>query len=224
MFNKFKFVLLGIIIILTFSQPAKSQILDSMFVYKTAKQEKPIEKFYNSAWGFNIMASDNGFGFGGFYKKNYTDRLSASIDISISEGKDDREIEYVDYWGHTYTPNKVTRVIMIPVMLSFEYRIFRNDIIDSFRPYVNVGAGPIILFTSPYSKDFFEAIPYYHARYTAGGYIGIGCDFGADKRTLTGVNISYHYIPYPKGIEVMEHTLKKSFSGLYITLYFGMMK
>jgi hypothetical protein len=195
-----------------------------MFVYKNTEEEKSIEKFYNSAWGFNIMASDNGFGFGGFYKKNYTDRLSAAIEISVSEGKDDRELEYIDYFGYTYTPNKKTRVIMLPIMLSAEYRIFRNDIIDSFRPYITAGAGPVFLFTSPFNKDFFEAIPLYHTRYTAGGYIGIGCDFGADKNTLTGVNISYHYIPYPKGIEVMENTLKKSFSGLYITLYFGLMK
>ena len=224
MVSKIKFILLGIIIIFTLSETAKSQILDSMFVYKTNEEEKSIEKFYNTAWGFNIMASDNGFGLGGFYKKNYTDKLSASIDISISEGKDDREIEYVDYWGYTYTPNKITRVVMLPIMLSVEYRIFRNNILDSFRPYITAGAGPVILFTSPFSKDFFEAIPYYQAKYTAGGYIGIGCDFGADKRSLTGVSIRYHYIPYPNGIEILEQTKKTSFSGLYITLYFGMMR
>jgi hypothetical protein len=220
---KIKFILLGIIIALTFSDNAKCQIIDSMFVFKTDDEQKSIEKFYNTAWGFDIMASDNGFGLGWFYKKNYSDRLSASIDLSISEGKDERELEYVDYWGNVYTPNKVTRVIMLPLMLSVEYRIFRNDIIDSFRPYITAGAGPIFLFTSPASRDFFEAIKYYHARYTAGGYIGIGCDFGADKKTLTGVSIQYHYTPYPNGIEVMQNTLKKSFSGLYITLYFGMM-
>lgn len=201
----------------------RSQILDSMFVYK---EDKPVTKdsiLYNKAWGMDIMASENGFGLGFFFRYQYSEKIIGSINLSFSEGKDGREIEYVDYWGYTFTPYKKTRVMMIPITAIIQYRVFEDEILDSFRPYINGGIGPVLLMTTPYEQEFFRSIKWAQLKYTLGGFLGVGADFGIDKKNLMGVNIRYYYTPYPPGIEVLEFTPKKSFGGIYLSLNFGIM-
>ena len=212
-----------LVITLLFFYQSYSQIIDSMFVYKNEESKSKDSILYNKAWGMDIMASENGFGLGFFYRYQYTRNISGSIALSFSEGKDGREIEYVDYWGYTYTPFKKTRVMMIPITATIQYRLFDDMILDSFRPYVNGGIGPVLLMTSPYEKEFFTALKWAQLKYTIGGFAGIGADFGLDKKNLMGVNIRYYYTPYPPGIEVLDGNPKKSFGGIYLTLNFGVM-
>jgi hypothetical protein len=219
--KKIYYFLSIISMIVIFSSYSHSQILDSMFVYKTEEPQKEDSIKYNKAWGMDLIASENGFGLGGFFRRQFTDIFSGAVSIVFSEGKDSREMEYVDYYGNTYTPYKKTRVMMIPLTASFAYRVFKESIIDTFRPYVNGGVGPVILMTTPYEKEFFSALKYAQAKYTVGGFIGAGANFGIDKKNLMGLNIRYYYIPYSPGIEVLESSPKKSFGGIYLTINFG---
>ncbi len=106
---------------------------------------------------------------------------------------------------------------------------------DNFRPFIDAGLGPTIMFVSPYATgqvdefgdpitmDFFTSLKYGQLRYTLGGFIGAGAYFGMEKGMLTGLSIKYFLARFPNGIEVMEGGYTKDFGGLFITLTFGSM-
>jgi hypothetical protein len=181
------------------------------------------------AWGVDVMLSANGFGLGGFYRHEYTRDLFGTITFAISDSKDDNEVEYIDWYGQSYVPNKVNRFLMMPLYFGAQYRLFADDITDTFRPYVNAGAGPTLILSSPYEREFFNSLHYAQSHYTAGGYVGFGANFGAVKGNLMGVNFRYYYIPVSGGIASMLNStvnppqmIKKSdFGGFFITINIG---
>lgn len=183
-----------------------------------------------SALGIDLLVSTNGFGAGTFYRHEYTDDFSGYIDFSISEAKDDDEVEFFDpYYGTSFTPGKVNRFLVMPLFVGIQQRLFSDDIIDNFRPYVNIAAGPAMIYAFPYDLEYFSALGKGQPKYTFGGYIGAGAYFGSERSSLLGLNIRYSYIPYAGGLESMAKTTpagtytvqKKQFGSLSITLSFG---
>jgi hypothetical protein len=195
-----------------------------------------------NAWGFDLLMSNNGFGAGFFLRHEYSDEIAGFLSFAVSDVKDPAEIEYYDYFtGQSYVPNKVNRLIYMPLVAGIQYRLFKDDIMDNFRPFVTAGIGPSLIFVAPYARketvyqldgtpsmqyvpiEFFSSLKYGQLRYTVGGYIGAGAYFGMDKGSLTGLNIRYYFSPYPPGIPVMTDPAPKTknFGGLYISLTFG---
>ena len=216
---------------------------DSSLVFTPANpnliQKAAYEPFRN-AWGVDIMLSNNGFGAGAFLRHEFTEELSGFVQLAISDVKDDGEIEYFNqYTGQSYTPGKINRLLLVPLTVGMQYRLFKDEIVDNFRPYVSAGLGPSAIFVAPYSSpqkvtdpvfgtftyyeqiDFFKSLKKGQFKYTLGAYIGAGAYFGLDRGTLTGVSIRYYYVPYQQGIESMEGVRIKRFGGFYITLNFG---
>lgn len=195
----FLFILIGSVLL-------SAQSKDSTIIFTSPDPEvtAPAHSDHDRAWGVDILLSNNGFGLAGFYRLQYTRELSGTVMLGIAESKDDNEVEYFDYWGQSYVPGKINRFLMMPVMLGVQYRLFAEDITDSFRPYVNAGAGPTVVLASPYSKEFFNSLSYGRAHYTLGGYLGIGAYFGADMGSLSGINIRYYFIPFVNGIESLK--------------------
>lgn len=195
----------------------------------------------SSAWGFDIMLSNNGFGAGGFYRHEFSPVFSGILTLAISDVKDDAEVEYFDYWGNSFVPGKKNRLIMIPLIAGVQYRLFRDDIMENFRPYISGGIGPTMMFVAPYSfaknftdsslginvtyseeVEFFESLGSGQAKYTIGGYLAAGAYFGAPFGTLVGLSLRYYFVPFPQGIEIMEGVPPvKNFGGFYITLNIG---
>jgi hypothetical protein len=196
-----------------------------------------------NAWGFDLLMSNNGFGAGFFLRHEYTDEIAGFLDFAVSDVKDEGEVELFNYYtGQSYIPNKVNRLIYMPLVAGIQYRLFKDDIVDNFRPYLTAGVGPSFIFVAPYSTpqtvidptsgqpviqynqiDFFSSLKYGQFRYTVGGYVGAGVYFGLDKGSLSGVNLRYYFSPFPSGIQVMTDPAPKvkNFGGLYITLNFG---
>ena len=110
-----------------------------------------------------------------------------------------------------------------------QYRLFENVIFDNLRPYIDAAIGPAMVVTTPYAREFFNAFSKAQARYTLGGYIGIGANFGLDKSSLVGLNLRYYIIHFfDQGIEIMDPTytngrLENDLGGIFITLNIGMM-
>jgi hypothetical protein len=194
------------------------------------------------AWGLDLLMSNNGFGLGTFYRYELTDDFSLSMNFAISDVKDETEFEQYDYYGNSFVPGKKNRLLMMPLMVSVEYRLFREDIVDNFRPFINAGLGPTMVLVAPYAHpttyyyadgsyyytdpgkiDFFTSLKYGQMRYTLGGYIGAGAYFGMEKGTLSGISVKYFYSQFPNGIEVMNGGFVRTFGGLFITLTFGSM-
>ncbi len=204
---------------------------DSAMVFTSPHQEKagaaPSPSDLKRAWGVDVMLSGNGFGLGGFYRHEYTRDLFGTIMFAIADSKDDNEVEYYDWYGQSYVPNKVNRFLVMPLFFGAQYRLFADDITDTFRPYVNAGAGPVLILSSSYDREFFNSLHYAESHYTAGGYVGFGAFFGADKGSLMGVNFRYYYIPVAGGIASMANPQdgsiikKNDFGSFFITINNG---
>ncbi len=173
------------------------------------------------ALGVDLLVSNGGFGLGTFYRQEFTNDLSAFIDLSISEAKDDEEVQYFNYYGQSFTPGKINRFLVLPLFIGVQQRLFRDDILDNFRPYVNAAAGPTMLYVFPEREEYFTAIGKGRPRYTYGGYLGVGAYFGSETSNLLGLNLRYYFIPYAPGIEGLERVPKTQFGGFFITVNFG---
>lgn len=179
------------------------------------------QKSFLNSIGADLMVSSGGFGAGLFYRHEYTDDLSGFVDFSISESKDDDEVEFIDYWGNRFTYGKVNRFLVIPVAVGIQQRLFREDILDNFRPYLTAGAGPTMIYVFPYNEEYFSALGKGQLKYTFGGYLGIGAFFGSERSSLLGLNVRYYFVPYPAGLESLQNTTKTQFGGIYISFSFG---
>ncbi|MCC6397978.1 MAG: hypothetical protein IT282_13250 [Bacteroidetes bacterium] len=199
---------------------------------------------YPNVWSLDILISNDGFGLGGFYRRSFTEDLSGFISLTVSEAKDDREFEYIDpYYGISYTPGKLNRFIVIPLMAGIQYRLFREDIVDTFRPYVNAGVGPAMIYQMPYvdfvdlgggyfeaqQVEFFKSIGKGHPHYTAGGFVGFGANFGTERSNIFGINFRYYYTHlFGEGLPSLYNSrtrevsaTKKDFGGFVISLNIG---
>ena len=192
--------------------------------------------YFRNAWGADLLISTGGLGLGGFYRRQFSETIYGFVSFSISEAKDEREVEFVDpFTGQKFSPGKINRFLVLPLVFGVQYRLFKDAILENFRPYLTAAAGPTMVYASPYVEreeispgitrirqlDFFKSIGRGQAHYTAGGYVGIGAYFGSDKKNLLGINMRYYFVPLRNGIESLENVKKKDFGGFFITLNFG---
>ena len=172
--------------------------------------EKPLIDFPDNTIGLDIMFSEGGFGLGGFYRKEISKKVTLFGDISVSEAKDEKEFEYVDYYGQKYTIGKKNRIFIVPVNFGAHYRLFESVITDNLRPYINAGIGPSLVYTTPYSEEFFKAFGNGQAHIALGSYVGFGANIGIDQRNLLGLNFRYYFITFfDQGVESLEGRFKR---------------
>jgi len=199
---------------------------------------------YLNTWGIDILISTNGFGLGGFYRREFTPDVFGFASFSISEAKDSREIEQYDIYGNSTVPGKLNRFLVLPLMFGVQYRLFREDIVDTFRPYVNMAVGPTLIYMTPFvdlvpqadgsiavnDVEFFHALGRGTPHYTASAYIGFGANFGGEKSGVFGINFRYYFtyllgdgLPslYDTNTGLLSAT-KKDFGGFFITLNVGL--
>lgn len=179
-----------------------------------------------SSWGVDVLISTNGFGLGTFYRHEYNRDIAGFMEFSISEAKDDEEVEFIDpYTGQSFVPGKINRFLILPLFFGVQRRLFRDQILDNFRPYISAAAGPTMLYVFPYNTDYFSALGKGQPRYTGAGYIGVGAYFGQERSNVLSLNLRYYYIPFPAGIESFRRgsyiATKTQYGGFYITLSFG---
>ncbi len=197
--------------------------INAQEIGELAPEKEPII-FPDNAFGLDIMFSEGGFGLGTFYRHRITNKITVFADLSGSEAKDEKEFEYVDYFGNTYTIGKKNRVYLFPFNFGAQYRLFEKVIYDNLRPYLNLGIGPSMVLTTPYDKEFFSAFGDAKVRLTAGGYFGLGANFGLDKNSLVGINLRYYIIHFfDKGVESLAGRFKNNLGGFYLTINVGMM-
>lgn len=186
--------------------------------------EKPPMVFPDNAYGVDIMFSDGGPGLGFFFRHKLGGMFTGFTDISFSESKDEREFQYVDIFGNTYTLGKLNRIFLIPLNFGVQYRVFENDLYDNLRPYINAGIGPSLILTTPSDKEFFKAFGSAKAKVTLGGYFGIGANFGLDKNSLVGLNIRYYIIHlFNRRVESIQGKPHQNLGGIFLTFNLGFM-
>ena len=80
------------------------------------------------AWGLDLLMSNNGFGLGLFYRSELSDDLSLMLNFAISDVKDEAEFEQYDYYGNSFVPGKKNRLLMMPLTVGIQYRLFKDAI------------------------------------------------------------------------------------------------
>jgi hypothetical protein len=198
---------------------------------------------FRNAWGIDILISNGGFGLGGFYRREFSDEWFGFASLSVSESKDEREVEQFDYYGQSYVPGKLNRFLVLPLIFGVQHRLFKDEITENFRPYINGGVGPTMIYVTPFTEitnngstlqfqqvEFFTALGRGQPHYTLGGFIGFGANFGTEKSNLFGVNFRYYFTYLlGKGLPSLYNlrtgdvsATKKDFGGFFITLNVGM--
>jgi outer membrane protein W len=194
-----------------------------------------------NAWGVDILISNGGFGLGVFYRREFSDEWFGFASLSVSESKDEREVEQFDYYGQSYVPGKLNRFLVLPLTFGVQHRLFKDEITENFRPYVNAGVGPTMIYVTPFTEitnngetqtqvEFFQSLGRGQPHYTLGGFIGFGANFGTEKSNLFGVNFRYYFtyllgegLPSLYNVRTGDvSATKKDFGGFFITLNVGM--
>lgn len=189
-------------------------------------EEEPPKIFPDNSFGLDIMFSEGGIGMGLFYRRQLNQKVTVFSDISISEAKDEQEIEFVDpfYPYQTITYGKKNRIFLIPLNFGMQYRIFEKVLSDNLRPYFNLAVGPTMVVTTPYDREFFNAFGKAQSKFALGGYIGFGGNFGLDNSSLVGLNVRYYFIKlFDDGVESLYGKYKNELGGIFLTINIGMM-
>jgi hypothetical protein len=184
------------------------------------------DKEPETKWSLNLSFSDNGFGIGATKYFNLSKDISLLAGISFSNAKDEREFEQYDLFGNSETPYKVNRLFMAPMVnLGMQIRLFREDVSDNMRPHVSFGVTPAAIVYTPYDKPLLESFGYARAKYTVGGFAGVGLDYLSGNTTALSFNVRYYYLNlFGEGINSLSTQSKKDFGGIYFMFNYNFMK
>ena len=176
-------------------------------------------------WSVNLLFSDNGYGLGATLYRTINKDFSGFGSIFFSSAKDSREFDVTDIYGNTYTPDKVNRLFMIPLNFGIQCRLFSEDVTDNLRPYVNGGITPTAILYAPYNKSIIPSLGYLQAKYTVGGFVGVGMDYLTSRNSAVSANVRYYYIKlFGDGIQSLQDKPMNFFGGIYFVFSFNFMK
>lgn len=166
--------------------------------------------------------------------------LISLISIGLTTGRDPSEIDRFDPWtgqniafGPDGTP-KLFGLVMLTGSVGLQQRLFRRDITSSFRPFVEIGAGPTLGYIHriaslpdglpdiPLNYDFSGSIFNPHSiAVGVNGYVGAGAYFGANFLMLQGISVRYIANYLPAGVALLRDSRVSLFHGISINLIFG---
>lgn len=189
---------------------------------------------YNSA-GMSLLFSSSGWAAGGYYGVEIGSGVTLTVDLFITGRRNSDEFENALLNGTLpVVAEKVNRLFMIPLTLSIQYRLFRESLQETFRPFVTVGAVAGTILRTPYIDygnyseptrfyEFFESFGYSTTYVRPGAMIGFGAVFGpVGKGNQVGVNLKYYTVPFGgQGLESMRLSPITDFGGVIISMTIG---
>ncbi len=173
---------------------------------------------YDTGGGVAFQLSEFGFGLGGLYRVGVGGSTSLVVEASLGAGRDEREQQFfVGLFGETVTPFKRNYVVLVPVHVGVERRLFRAAVEDNFRPFVQLTAGPTFGYQWPYFRDAdgdgvredeeerlgpWRGLGEGEPRLGVGGALAVGAYFGRSRRTAQGLRVGYaaSYFARPVGL------------------------
>lgn len=175
------------------------------------------------AWGIDVLFSGNGFGLGTFYYTEFSPTVFGFAHLGISGVQNTDEFEEYDPRVQQWIiPNKINRLFVFPLTAGIQYRLFKDDISDNLRPFLQAGIGPSFIMSTPYSREFFSAFGDAQFYVRPGGFVGVGMYFGDAQKTLTGAHLRYYYIPFGgDGLASVQNFPIHNFGGIFLSLSMG---
>ncbi|MEQ9105151.1 MAG: hypothetical protein RIE53_10670 [Rhodothermales bacterium] len=185
------------------------------------------------------MLTNSGFGLGGYVRRLLRDDQVFTVEVNVSNTKDEREVAFFDRFGRQDVPNKANYLLEIPLQLGLERRLFRSRIEDNFRPFFHVSAGPVLGWVYPYFGDDNNNGTFDSGERTYGALSGvtrgravpglsasasIGANFGELEGASQGVRIGFRISRFHEPVELLERSIKPPDQVLMtpmILVYFG---
>ncbi|CAN5408150.1 hypothetical protein BH10BAC6_BH10BAC6_03670 [soil metagenome] len=214
--------------------PRKAE--DTLIVFTSPRpllENDGLDKPATKAFGLDLIFSNSGWAFGGFYQTRVAEDLTGFINLFFSPYRSTDELENRYLGNIPVVYGKLNRLFIVPLTIGLQYRLFSKGLSDSFRPFIGVGVGPSLIIQTPYITEGSNGIPYYHEFFSSfgdatihgrlGGFVGIGANFGAiTKGNMIGVNMRYYAIPFGgNGLESMQGIPISNFGGLFLSLTIG---
>jgi len=174
---------------------------------------------YGTSGALVLTLTEYGFGAGGALRGRISDDFSMVAEIGFGAGRDEREQTFVGFLGDRVTPLKRNYVLLAPLHLGVERRMFRKTVEDNFRPYVHVAAGPTFGYQWPYFDDVdsdglrddgearlgtFAGLSEGEARVGIGGTLAVGAFFGRSRRNTQALRFGLQGTYFPKAVDLLE--------------------
>jgi hypothetical protein len=177
----------------------------------------------NKFWGLNLILSNNGFGFGGFYELYIAENTNLFVNLYLSGARNTDEIEYYDPWtGQLFIPGKVNRLYLFPLTFGLSHSFLTDVLGTNFTPYANIGVGPSFIVSTPYDKEFFTSLGYARLYIRFAAFIGVGINIPVTDKSYIGVSARQYWIPFGgNGLESIQNKPIKDFGGFFLGLNFG---
>lgn len=154
------------------------------------------ESKIGSSWGMNIQISTGGFVLGAVYNRKVAPKtfLITSLDMYWVNG----ENEQMDFYtGRTINGENI---LMVPLIFSVKRRVFADDLSNTLRPFVTVGAGGVwgwYIDGELSDRELLEKYPdHKESQVSLAGLAGIGADFGKPGYNSYGVDIKYQLLRF----------------------------
>ena len=177
---------------------------------------------YGSSAALVLVLSEYGLGAGGALRGRVADDWSLTAELSVGAGRDEREQSFGGgLFGERVTPFKRNSVLLVPLQLGVERRLFRAQVEDNFRPFVAVAVGPTLAYQWPYFDDadgdgrrddgeelttglagFGEG----QARVGIGGTVAVGAAFGRSRSASPSVRFGLQGTYFPVEVDLLEIT------------------
>jgi hypothetical protein len=192
---------------------------DSAIIFESPRPlletTEQIDARLNKGWGFGAFFTDYGFGGQLYASSRLSQDLTGLLSLDLGSAKSDKEFGFQD-------EIKINRILVLPLMVSAQYRVLSESLGENFRPYITAGAGPVFVVTTPGDQEFFASFGDAKVKTVPGGFGGLGANFGLDKTTTFGASVRYFFVPLPEpGIESLEGVTLTDLSGLFIGVNYG---
>jgi len=176
---------------------------------------------YGSSTAVAFNLTEFGFGIGATGRTRLTDDLSIAVELGVGAGRDEREQQFfVGFFGDSVIPFKRNYVLLAPLHIGVEQRLFRRTVEDNFRPFVHASMGPTLALQWPYFQDrnndgrrddgeetlgVFEGLNDAAPRLGVGGTVAVGAAFGRG-RTMQSIRFGLSTDIFPARVDLLEES------------------
>jgi hypothetical protein len=229
------------------AQPADSVRTPAPGIPAMAPAEPDSAARFGGGWGARVRVSESGFGLGAYATLPLSPDWSAVAVFHLSNVTDERESKFFGLGGVTI-PEKLHYLLVLPMQVGAQRRLFRRNIAPNFRPFVGLTLGPTLAWRSPYFDDCnrdnritpgvtCDGLPEGEVTFSAlgslergrmlvglGTELSLGADFGTDHR-VQGLRIGVSVDYFPTRVRLLESDARAQaqsrFASPFVTLTFG---
>lgn len=189
--------------------------------------------------GVELLLTNSGFSVGGYVRDSLNLHYALTGELWIGSIKDEREDAFFNRLGERSIPGKANYLLVLPGRIGIQRRLFTETIHDSFRPFVQVTAGPTLGWLYPYFDDCNnngsfdpeadcdnngiqeegegearigkgDAIGRGSVRFGGGGSIGLGAYIRYGTKGARGFRISYAFDYFGTPINLLETDIREA--------------